>query len=369
MCFLTLQGVTNNRESHQIIFMLLMISLFSFCLKNLWVTLFILWSVFLYSFFKFTSGSQYISNILFGSILYLITKSAFKKEHINFFINGVLWLVFANIVFMSIQLLGYDFIFNKLTFPGGIRLLVENKTPSGLMGHVSSMGTLIALSIPLLATRRSKWAWVGAIGLFVPLYVCKTSLCLLMGLVGLLWVLYYRLPKKLYIALIIPIILLGFLYSTKVDKPGFERIVQWKQVLKDSYIHPFTGWGLDSYRSITPQKDWRYTQNVNKYNTHVMPDGKVYYNITQIFWWDNPHNLYISLIFEFSFIGLVLFMGYIRDLVLKFQVSTKDTNTIGLAGFIIVFLGISMGHFPIFLARLAILIVPCFALFEVSTDG
>ena len=74
LSLMTLQGVTDNRETHQTIYMLMLVSLFSLLLKNVWMTLFILWTVFLYSFFKFTSGSEYLSNIFLGSIFYLVTK-------------------------------------------------------------------------------------------------------------------------------------------------------------------------------------------------------------------------------------------------------------------------------------------------------
>ena len=75
-----LSGMTNEREAQQIVFMLIMVSLFSILFKNLWITLFICWTVFLYSFFKFASGSSYLTNIFLGAILYYLVKKNLGKD-------------------------------------------------------------------------------------------------------------------------------------------------------------------------------------------------------------------------------------------------------------------------------------------------
>lgn len=366
---ITLQGMADLRQAHRIIFMLAGVSLFSLILKNIWVTLFVLWSVFLFSFFKFSTGSVYLSNIFFGCVWYLIVKIAFEKKHINFFINGLLWFVAANVAYMAVQLSGYDFIYAKwayVTFTGVLRYTVENRTPYGFMSHVSITSAMIAMAIPLLASRGGKIAWLGAVGLFVPLYILTTSLCFLAGGVGLLFVLYYRIPKKVFILLVAVLIACGFGYTKKVDGIGVERFVQWHQVMRDAMAHPVTGWGMDSFANITPQKEFRYAQYIKTLDLEV--EGVMHKDSKSILWWGNPHNLYISLFYEFGVIGLFLFIGYIRQNVLRFARSLKEPNIIGLAGFILVFLAVSAGHFPIFLARMAVLIIPAFALFEISTE-
>ena len=98
LALITLQGTIGSREAHKIVFMLMLISVFSLVLKNVWMTLFVLWTVFLYAFFKFSCGNIYVLNVFLGTVLYYIVKVSFKKEHINFYINGVLWFVFANIL-------------------------------------------------------------------------------------------------------------------------------------------------------------------------------------------------------------------------------------------------------------------------------
>ena len=367
IAFMTLQGISNQRQTHQIVFMLMMMGAFSLILKNIWISSFLLWTIFIYSFFKFSTGSVYLSNIFFGCILYFLTKISFKKENINFYINGFLWFVFANIFYMIFQVCGLDFIFVKQIQHELYVDVLQNDNIDGFMGHKSILATLIALTIPLMATRKSKMSMVAALFLFIPLYICKTSLCFVMGLSGLLFVLFFNIKKKTFVSLICVLFLCGLYYSTKIDRPGVERFSVWHKIMKDVMIHPVTGWGLDSFSNITPNKDFKYSNSTTEILNYKDKSGKIYSNIKHIDWWDNPHNLLISLVFEFGIIGVILFFGYIRQNILRFQSAIKNPNTIGIAGFIVVFLGISMGHFPMWLARETCFIIPFFSLFEVST--
>lgn len=365
LALFVIQGISDDREANLIVFMLAMISLFSLIIGNIWVTLFILLTVFLFSFFKF-QGGIYLSNIFFGSVLYYITKISFKREHTGLFIEGFLWFVLANLVYMVIQVSGLDFIFSKIHVIDGFEMLEPNLKPTGFMGHLSITAALLAMSIPVLASRGSKWSWAGALLLFFPLYLCKTSLCFVMGLAGLLFILYFKIPKRIWTALIVVMLLCGLFYIQKVDKPGFERLTQWKRVMKDYMIHPITGWGLDSFRNFTPQKDFVYQSTLTDYSVGIDSNGRIFKNVKFITYWDNPHNLIISLLSEWGFFGLFFFICYNIQNIKLFIKAIKYPDVIGLAGFLFVFLGVSMGHFPIFLARLAVCIIPAAALFEIA---
>lgn len=362
---ITLHGVADLRQAHQAVFMVAMIGLFGLVFNNIWISLFIGWTAFLYSFFKFSTGNIYITNILFGSILYLLTIMGFKKENINLFINAFLWFVFANVIYMVVQLAGYDFVYKKIVYHW-FKEFVPNTNPHGFMADDSILGGLLAMAIPVLASRRSRLAMIGSVGLFIPLYLTETSLCFLAGIAGFLFVLFYKIRRKLWIALLVILIFLGGFYINKVDTLGTERFPLWRRILQDCMMHPITGWGLDSFRNTTPQKDFKYTNYTTHKDNILYKDGKRY-NITKVEYWDNPHNLLLSLFFEFGFFGLVIFTGFMRRNVLLFKNNPKTSNTVGIAGFILAFLLVSMGHFPIFLARCACYIVPFFALYEVQT--
>lgn len=354
LCFvgaLTAVGV-KEREIQQWAFMLGLMVIFGLLLKNIWLTLFMGWSVFLFSFFKFETGLIYVTNIFFGCLLYYLVKVAFKKEHINFFINAVLWFAVLNILYMAIQISGFDFIYRYVR-PDGYESnkIVANIVPTGFMGQRQICGAFLALCVPLLASRTSKIAILGALGLFIPLYLSQASLALWAAGVGLGFVLWYKIPKKIWFAIAIIVISFFVFYFLKVDRPGSSRIPQWKTVLTYCVKHPITGWGLDSFRNITSYKDFKFKET----------SGPGYVN-----WWDNPHNLLISLFFEFGIIGLFLLGGYLRQCVIWFIKAIKSPNAIGLAGFLLTVFLVSQGHFVMFLIRTAVIIIIAAALYEVE---
>lgn len=347
------------REAQQFGMMLGVMVVFSFLLRNVWLTLFMCWTVFLYSFFKFQLGNIYLSNIFYGCIIYYLTKLVFEKKHINFFINALLWLVCVNILYMCLQVSNFDFIYKYVVNQTQVHFW--NTKPAGFMGNSGYMGCLMAFGIPLLASRSGKWALIGSIGLFVPLYLSRSSLCMLAGVIGLLFVLFFKMPRKFWVGILIMLLLGSGFYSQKIDKQNFynsSRIQHWKTVLRFSITHPITGWGLDSYRNMTKEKKFVF------YNEKW---GNRQADLVQ--YWDNPHNLYISLFFEFGFIGLFLFGGYLRQCAIRFNRSIKEPNCLALGGFLLLFLVLSMGHFPLFLARCACFIISAVSLFEVQTHA
>ena len=345
------------REAQQFIWMLGITAIFALIMRNIWVTLFLGWTVFLYSFFKFQSGLIYLTNIFYSCLFYYLIKLAFRKEHIDFYIKIVLWFVFANIILVALQIIGFDFIYTIQNLQLGKYVLSESILPTGFMGAIAFMGCLMSLAMPLLASRRSKWAIVGAFGLFLPLYLSKAMLCFLGAIIGLLFVLFFRFKRAVWIGLII-VLLIGAIFYVKYEFFEIARFKMWKKVLQYCVIHPITGWGLDSFRNFTPFKDFNF---MNSFRTDGQNQEIITMNI-----WDNPHNLYVSLFFEFGIVGLFLLGGYLRQLCIWFRKAIKDPNVIGLAGFVLVFFINSFGHFIIFLPRFAVFVIPAFALFEVA---
>ncbi len=340
-----------NREAHQMMIMLAVIVIFSLILKNIWITLFMAWSVALFSFFKFESGHIYITNIFIGAVLYYLVKISFKKEHINFFINGVLWFTILNCFYMVLQAVNFDFYF--LNLEGTM-----NTGLYGFMGSTWTLGCLLALAIPLLASKGTLTSKIGSVMLLFPLYLCNVGLCLAMAIIGLLFVLWWQIPRIVWVSVLIGLFCFGGFYLTKIDRPQWHiRSRIWKAVLTDAAKHPISGCGLDSFRNETKNKPYKYMES------HSVSGKDINIEI-----WDNPHNLYISLFLEFSLVGLFIFCGYIRGLTFKFLRAIKSNQVIGLTGFVLVFLGISFGHFPLYLARFFPILIPVFSLLEISTE-
>jgi len=358
LCVLTMYGV-DVRISHQYAFILGVIVLSSLLLRNIWLTLLLAWATFLFSYFQFKTGWNYLANIFYGCMLFYLTKVAFSKKDIDFFIKIALWVLALNVLYMIPQIMKLDFIYAHYEtlkgFMAGYGSL-NRPAPIGFMGNTSNMAAFIAMMIPLLATRKGKFPLIASGLLFIPLYYLHSSTNLIAAVITSLFVVFYRFSKKIFIGCVIGLVFLGGIYLTRVDGIGTERFNQWQMVLTDGWSHPVVGWGLDSFRNFTPNKNFIYTAGARVYD-----DGKVWTNT-----WDNPHNLFVSLFYEFGIVGIFLVLGLLRQYFLWFRKAPKDPNLIALAGFLIAFLVCSMGHFPIFLARTAVFIIPVVALFEVE---
>lgn len=358
MCVTTIIGI-GTREAHQFFFMLGIMILFGLLLRNIWLTLFLWWTVSLYTIFKFQIGYVYLVNVFFGCILYYLTKISFKKEYIDFFINGILWVLAINLMYSVFQASGLDFVYEgseQLIGIGANYCPEMQKAISGFMGNTSVEATLIIFSLPLLLTRKGILSKIASTMLLVPLYYLHCSMALIASIVITMFVLWWSIDKKLWAAIAILIVLMGTFYIFKVDKPGVERLETWKTASYDAKHHPLKGWGLDSFRNFTEEKFFVYAMNGKRVNGAIHLDK-----------WDNPHNLLISLFYEFGILSIIFLGGYIRHLVLWFKNAFKQPNTIALAGLIIGFFIMSMGHFPAFLARLAVIWIPSFAILEIQT--
>ncbi len=344
------------RISQEVLFSLLVMSIFSLFFDNIWITIFFCWSMYLFIFYRFQIGQQYITNMFLGGMVYYMIKQSCKKEHINFFINILFWLVFANLALMFLQITGNDFVF-KLRID---KTMVNNTDPAGFMGYKAAMATLMALALPLLYTRRNLLAKICAFGMLVPLYISRSSICVLAGGIVLLLCIWKD-NRKLAILLSICVLITGGWYIKKIDNPETSmnmRVEQWKMTLHDATTHPLIGWGLDSYRNISKQKNFIYVQGQDGKKT---VDGKL-----KVDQWDNPHNLIVSLFYEWGLLGVVCLFGLMRKYALQWQRSVKTANLQGLGLFLIALFIISMAQFPLWLARTACFIIPLTALYEVE---
>lgn len=352
MSLITVVGM-KTREAHQFFYMLSVMALFGLVIRNVWVSCFLWWSIFLYVYYRFNIGGVYLQNIFIGCVLYYLTKLSYKKEHINYYINAVLWMVVVNLGYSIFQILGKDFIYADMC---GVK---------GFMGAEAYYGVLIALAIPLVATRRWKLAIPLSLALFYPLCMSRSSTNVLMGGIGFLFALWFKIRNSYYVYrfrnVIIALSIVGVvagtgLYIRKVDKPDIARFDVWYLAMRDGMVHPVTGWGMDSFRQATKKKQHIYAiKTENK-------EGKMH-----IDWWDNPHNLYVSLFFEWGILGWILLLGYLRQCAVWFIRAEKDANTVGIAGVGIVLLLVSFAHFPLFLGRFVVFLIPLGAMLEIQT--
>jgi O-antigen ligase len=129
----------------------------------------------------------------------------------------------------------------------------------------------------------------------------------------------------------------------------------WKYSLREAAIHPIAGWGLDSFRNNTPEKPYTYVKKGYEDKERML-----------LLMWDNPHNLYISLIYEWGIFGIILLVGYWKQMAVWYYHAPKSLELVAMAAILIGTFFVSIGHFPFFLSRLAVIIIVIAALFEVK---
>jgi len=358
ICIAYMHG-SDARNAQQFIFSLYIMVLFGLLLDNWWLTAFLWWTIALFAYHNDPTGTLYVSNVFFGLVLYYIVKKAFTKDRIYLFFNAILWLCIANLTLMLLQLHGHDPI-HMMKIHSLNKYVEVHRDPAGFMGYKAAMGMLMAMSMPILFSRANLASKIGAFAMFIPLYISRASSCMVAGIAGLLFVVFYQ-YRKFFWYLLVALLILCSLYIKYVDMPMgtmHERVGQWKTVIRDYTGYPIVGWGLDSFRNITKKKKQRYCL------APVNDKGNIHIPI-----WDNPHNLVVSLLFEWGLVGLIIAVGYVRSCIMRFGRSVKTRNLLALSGFIVVTCVVSVGHFPMFLAEFVVIIIPMVALFEIETEG
>lgn len=333
--------------------------------RNIWLALFLIWSVFLYSYYNFPPvGGNIVMNLFWACVLYCVAYKVLNKLNVDKFFDVLMWLGILNIFWITMQVSGYDPIFLQT---GG----VMNNRVVGLFGLKAFMGMYFAMTMPIVAKRNIFLAplWL------IPVALSESSAAFIGALVAILWVLYFRSKKSFIIALLMSLIL-GVGYIVHDSKAGMfnDRINIWKVAFKDSMIHPIIGNGLDSFRNVSTLKPFMYFKNVRtqesaSFRLHeetkslVPPKGFVEPGDT-VDPWDHPHNEFVSLFYEFGIFGIILLVGLVNHVRKRFW---EDDDLIAICGFFIVLLVISVGHFPFHVARIGVFVPIMLGVFDRMT--
>lgn len=360
-------GISALRVSQAQMFQVAAIALFCvFVLQNIWLCLFTLWSLFLYAYYSFpTPSGSIVLSILGACLIYEASYRIVTRENIHIIFKFMMWFAVANIIYMAMQKGGWELLYMEFNKPGFQNGMV------GFMGLKAIMGMLFAIAMPFVACEYP----VAAIFLFYPLYISESSCAVAGGIVAYLWQLWYT-SRKWFWILVVILGIGGTAYVINDSHAGMftDRENMWKVVLRDAVKKPLTGWGIDSFRCLTPDKQFMYWKNVRTLETFPIDvrdtieyehtgkyDLKKYGNfmrsgdITDP--WDNPHNELIMLFYEFGILPLIILGFFIYDM--KSRFSSFDDKLIPLTGFFFSILIMSMGQFPFHLARIG-LYIPIF---------
>jgi hypothetical protein len=318
-----------------------------------------------------------------------------KKEDTNLFLKAIIWVCIVNFLYMALQQIGFDFIFNMHGANGSV-LEIKGEL-IGFFGIKAHMGIFMALGLIAMLFINP---WLSFIFIY-PLYISKSSGAIAGGMAGTLFWFWWVKRKVFYILL--PIFLIGGLtYLVKIDNPmGMmkTRPGVWKVALKDTIYgfnlhrdklqsvflrNPITGFGPESVLSgnllyfsealssnvmrgaklqdgtVIDMQGRNF--KMTKFGEFLSPDEK------PIDLWDNLHNGLIQLFFEYGFLGVII-VGFILFYLSKiFYNSVKSREFIALSSMIIVLLVSSSVQFPLYVARIGYIMPILLGLFIVNKE-
>jgi O-antigen ligase len=245
----------------------------------------------------------------------------------------------------------------------------------GTFGLKAVMGMYFAFAIPLLASSNK---WVAPL-LFLPVGLSMSTGALLGGLLGYLFYLWNKAKRLFFIMLVFLSAGIAFVVF-KFDAPmGMfgTRPPMWGTVLHDCFRQPVQGYGLDSFRF----GNLRYYKETDTDITHLAIKTKIpntdqegYAIMEQMKegknfdWWDNPHNEYLQLFFEFGLVGVLIIGFILYSIIERFRKSYRTEQSVAIMGVFIVLLVSSLVQFPFHLARIAHLVPIMLALFMIETE-
>jgi len=368
-----------------------------------WLSLFCLWSLFLYCYGQLTFGFNYLMNTFIFILIYMITVEYLKKKDIKLVFNAIIAVALFNTVYAIFQSFGYDIV--GVSMRG---LPLQAPEPCGLFGLPAHLGIYAGVAmccaayfnpyyslvflIPL-AMSKSTGAVIGAfVGYMTILWLTRTSHRFMIPVYKFdknkrfKFTLLTRVYVPIFYVFLIGSVTCSYLYIKHVDMPmGMfpTRPGAWGLMINEALANPVMGHGLDSIRNgnVKFLKDAETEKTVRSIRTNDVKNGATAFDLVaqdvmklnvspDTHWdiWDNCHNGYIQVLYEHSLSGLglvfmVLFSMYKR---LKRVFINREISC--LIGIFLVYLVSSTTQFPFYLARLGHLVPVILGLYIIHTE-
>jgi len=327
------------------------------------------------SYMKSQSGWPMMFNIFMGIMVYFTAIRTLGKEDIEPIIKTVWWIAIAAVIYFGFQLLGWDMRGFSLRATDGL-------TPkTSFFGIEMAFGGYLAFAMPLIL----RYSWLALL-LFIPMVFSWSSGAVLGAIVGVMLYLWFK--KRLAFWFVTPLIItVGILFVVKIDAPmGMmqTRLPMWRIAIQDAHKQVLFGYGPDSFREPKKDGDVRYLKKIINNESirairtgdhYVIPDKiskeldrKIQETGKGFDWWDNPHNLIITLFYEFGFpslLGAFIFLYFLWQRFIKSKMSRDTAAVFASLAVVLVF---SQTQFPFHMARLAHLPPVLLGLFYISTD-
>lgn len=328
-------------------------------------------------------GASQVMNVTMGTIVFYFSREFFKERSIRLIRPMFLWIAGINLCFMIAQAFGLDPLFvGRYNGTGGI--MDRFTDPVGLFGIKMANGIFWALTAPILA---SYWLPLILIPAILIIFM-HSSLAMLAYLVASVAYLWFTKRRKIALIAIGVAVLAGSAYillDQKDDPKTFRaRFGLWRAITHAGFVKPL-GYGPDSFRNFTPTKDFLYVSDsdyklailkkssdttavvgymTTSFQVDMVNKFKTQNNEMNI--WDNPHNEYLQMLFEYGWPGLILLLLMIWSILRSYLSAINPESTVLFCGLLVFFVS-ALAHFPCHLARTGIFFAILLGAFRAKT--
>lgn len=382
----------DTRAFQEKIMLISVMSYASLYFGNFWVSLFFLLNMALFISNGMDVGSGQTINIFICSLLFAISRVFFTTNKTDVITNVFKCILLANLVWMIFQVCSVDPLFIGKASYGPVLWGQSFNLPIGLFHLQAALGMFLVLSVPFFITS----GWTIPLLLTLPIVLTSCAAAILAHAVMLLYGAFYVrmviFKKRILYALVTGLVVLGagvgiFSDYTRDKLTGGSRFENWHLYIRSSLQKPLFGYGPDSFRNLTPKKKFNFYSDED-YNPLVIdfsdPNNVLarYHSANEgervkrfagrepkhHAIWQEAHNEYIQIFFEYGIFGLFLIGGFLCDVFKRFRLSIDNIEVRCLFGAILCYLIFSITQFPLHLSRLALFLPVILGAFFAKTD-
>ena len=367
------------------------ILLLSAFVGNIWLGAFLALNLVLYIYNGSSVGYEQVLNVVFGCVLFMLSRYYFSKNKFSDMNIPVLIITFVTTLFMAMQLWHVGWLFMPMDNGGTIES-GQMSDPVGFFGIKEANGTFLTIVWPIIASINP----IVALFLTIPIKLSQSS-SVYIAYASVVLFYTYHLHKKVFRILLFLIPIVSTVYvigDLKTDPKTFlSRFPIWHGSVEYAFRKPW-GYGPDSYRNYTKHKDFKFLSDSQyypaiKFRVSDSEERIEYYSPTrnqkvikerterlkrdgikkdEFAEWDNPHNAFINVLLQYGIIGLCLLLGLLTEIWRRFNSTKVDKELVILASCLIVYFVTSLTHFPLEIARTGYLFPILLGAFYSKTD-
>ena len=359
---------------------------------NFWATIFFLLNTVLLINNGLDVGVGQTLNLFACFFLFAVSRAFFTTNKTELITNVIKCILTLNLVWMFLQVLSIDPLFIGRASYGPVLWGQSFNLPIGLFHLQAALGMFLALCTPFLIKR----GWTIPLLLTIPIILTSCAVAILahatMLLYGAFYIRMVTFKRKIFYFIITAIVVLGacigvFSDYTRDKLTGGSRFENWHLYIRSALQKPLFGYGPDSFRNLTPSKKYNfysdedYNPMVIDYSNpekpmaryHSADEGKridrfggrepKHYAI-----WQEAHNEYIQIFFEYGLLGLLICFGFMKDVYKRFRLSIDSVEVRVFFGAVLCYLIFSITQFPFHLARIALFLPVILGAFFAKTD-